>query len=93
MSAAKQLGKSQADRLAKIEEQLLYMSEVSDGMRLLKFCLNEITAKADMTDEMASRLETMSICELMNRVKILEDKATSAGGFECRDSSTGLLPE
>ena len=86
MSAAKQLGKSQANRLAGIEDQLLCMSEVLDRMGLLDSRMNEIATKADRIDEMAGRLEAMPIPELMTRVEVLEDRATTAGGFEHRDS-------
>ena len=68
MSAAKQLGKSQAERLAEIEEQLLYMNEVHDGMRLWESRMNEIAAKADKIDEMVGCLEAMLVSELMTKL-------------------------
>ncbi|KAG7029886.1 hypothetical protein SDJN02_08229, partial [Cucurbita argyrosperma subsp. argyrosperma] len=90
MSTAKQLGKSQANRLAGIKDQLLCMSEVPDGMGLLDSRMNEISAKADRINEMAGRLEAMPVRELMTRVEVLEDEATTVGGFEHRDSLTGF---
>ena len=53
--------------------------------------MNEIVVKAAKIDEMASRLETMLVHELMMRVEVLEDKATTTGGFERRDSSTSSV--
>ena len=91
MSAARKLGKSQANRLAEIEEQLLYMSEVPDGMELFEYCMNEIAAKADKIDKMAGRLEAMSFRKLMIRVEALENKVITPGSFECRDCSTGSV--
>ena len=58
---------------------------------LLESRMNEIAAKADRMDEMASCLEAMPVCKLMNMVEVLEDKATTVGGFESRDSSTGSI--
>ncbi|XP_022981546.1 uncharacterized protein LOC111480631 [Cucurbita maxima] len=91
MSTAKQLGKSQADRLVKIEDQLLYSNEVLDRMKLLESCMNEIAIKADKINEMTGRLEAMSVRELMIRVETLEEKAATVGGFEYGDSSTGFV--
>ena len=91
MLAKKQLGKSQTDRLAKIEEQLLCMSEIPDEMGLLESRMNEMSAKSDRFNEKARHLETMSILELMTRVEALEDKATRASIFERGDFSTGSV--
>ena len=73
MSTAKQLGKSRANRLVEIKDHLLYISEVLKGMRLLESHMNESAAKVNRINEMASRLEAMSVHELMVRVKALKD--------------------
>ena len=65
MPLKKQLDKSQADRLSKIERQLFCMSEIPDRMGLLESRMNEMSAKANRFNEMACHLETMSILELM----------------------------
>ena len=74
MFVAKELGKFKVDQSIEIEDQLLYLSEVPNGIRLLEFRMNEIVAKGDRIDEMVGHLETMSIRELMVRVKALEVK-------------------
>ena len=81
------MGKSQVDRLVEIEDHLLCMSEVPNVMGLVELCMNGIAAKADIINEMAGRLEAMFVRELMIRVEALEDKATTAGGYECGDNS------
>ena len=45
-----------------IENRLLYLNEVPDGMKLLESHTNEIAAKADRIDEMA---EAMLVHELL----------------------------
>ena len=67
------------------------MSEVLDGMGLLESHMTEIAAKVDRIDEMAGHLEEMPVRELMSSVEALEDKATTSGGFEHRNSSTGSV--
>ena len=53
--------------------------------------MNEMSTKADMFNEMARHLKTMSILELMIRVEALKDKATRASIFERGDCSTGSV--
>ena len=91
MFCTKPLGKSQTDRLVEIEDQLLYLSEVLDRMRLLESRMSEIDVKVNRIDELADRLETMPVCELMVRIEALEDKAITSGGFENGDSSTSTI--
>ena len=93
MFATKQLGKSQANRLVEIEEQLLYMSEVPNGIGLLVSCMNEIVVKTNKIDKMAGHLKAMPVVELMIGVKALEDKDTTTGGFECRNSSMAFIAQ
>ena len=53
--------------------------------------MNEFTAKGNEINEMADRLEAMSIRELMIRVKALVDKVTTTSGFKRMDSSTDSI--
>lgn len=70
--------------IAEIEELLLCMSEVSDRM--------ELAPKAVMINEITNHLEAMSVHELIIMVKALEDKATIASSFECKNNSTNFIP-
>ena len=59
MFAAKELGKSQANQLVEIKNQLLYLCDVPDELGLLKSRINFIFAKADRINELAGRLEKL----------------------------------
>ncbi|TYK04995.1 senescence-specific cysteine protease sag39 [Cucumis melo var. makuwa] len=48
MSSANPSGKIQRDRLVELEEQMLYLVEVSDSIRFLESRLEEIAEKIDM---------------------------------------------
>lgn len=74
-----------------IEDRLLYLNEVPDGMKLLESHTNEIAAKANRIDEMVGRLETMPVHELLVKLDALEDKATISSGFEHSDSSMDFV--
>ena len=93
MYVAKQLSKSQADQLVEIEGQLLYLSEVPNGMSLLESRMNKIAAKADRINEMTDHIEAMSAYELMVTVETLKDKVTIAGGFDRGDNSMSSVAQ
>lgn len=73
---------SQAYRLVGIKDQMLYISEVLDGIWLLESRINEIVTKSKMIDEMTGPLKAMSPRELMVWVEFLEDKITTTSDFE-----------
>ncbi|TYK28786.1 senescence-specific cysteine protease sag39 [Cucumis melo var. makuwa] len=50
MSSANPSSKAQRDRLVELEEQLLYLAEVSDSIRFLESRLEEIAEKTDIID-------------------------------------------
>jgi len=91
MSTAKQLTKSQVDRLVEIEEQMLYLREVPDALRFLETRVQEISEKADGIDAVAGRLDGMPVKELMLRVETLETKAARPSSFERGDSSSNSV--
>lgn len=84
--------KSRVDRSVEIEEKMLYPSEVLDNLGFLESSLNEIATKVNIIDVAASRLDRMSIQELMPQVESLEDKVTWISGFRGGDSSTSFVP-
>ena len=53
--------------------------------------MNEIATKAYRIDKMVGHLEVMYVRELIVSVETLEDKATTAGGFELGASSMGSV--
>ena len=61
---------------------MLYLSEVPDGLRFLKSCVNEIATKVNKITKVVGRLEEVPIHKLILRVETLGDKATRAGDFE-----------
>ncbi|KAA0066694.1 uncharacterized protein E5676_scaffold384G00210 [Cucumis melo var. makuwa] len=57
MSSSNPSGKAQKDRLVELEEQMLYLVEVSDSIRYLESRLDEISEKTDAIDAVAGRVE------------------------------------
>ncbi|KAA0026251.1 uncharacterized protein E5676_scaffold343G00260 [Cucumis melo var. makuwa] len=72
MSSADPSGKTQRDRLAELEEQMLYLVEVPDSIRYFESRLEEIFEKVGTIDEVAGRVEGLPIQELLARVDTLK---------------------
>ncbi|KAA0062566.1 senescence-specific cysteine protease sag39 [Cucumis melo var. makuwa] len=91
MSSANPSSKAQRDRLVELEEQLLYLAEVSDSIRFLESRLEEIAEKTDIIDAVADRVEGLPIKELLARVDTLEGNVGRTVNYEYRDSSSGFV--
>ena len=74
MSTTKSTPKSQADRLALIEEEMLFLKEVPDTIRFLEAWVIELNRKVVEIDAMGNRLDGLSIAELMFRLTSLEKR-------------------
>ncbi|KAA0025392.1 uncharacterized protein E6C27_scaffold1220G00220 [Cucumis melo var. makuwa] len=77
MSSANPSDKAQKDRLAELEEHMLYLVEVPDSIRYLESRLDEISEKTDTIDAVAGRVEGLPIQELLARVDTLETNITA----------------
>ena len=77
MSSVDPSGKAQRDRLAELEEQMLYLAEVPDSIRYLESRLEEISEKAGTIDALAGRVEGLPIQELLARVDTWKKTQTS----------------
>ncbi|TYK18124.1 uncharacterized protein E5676_scaffold411G00520 [Cucumis melo var. makuwa] len=92
MSSSNPSGKTQKDRLVKLEEQMLFLVEVPHSIRYLESPLDEIFEKTDAIDAVASRVEALPIQELLARVETLEAN-TNVGrtvNYERGDSLSGF---
>ncbi|TYK09782.1 uncharacterized protein E5676_scaffold127G00720 [Cucumis melo var. makuwa] len=92
MSSANPSDKAQKDRLAELEEHMLYLVEVPDSIRYLESRLDEISEKIDTIDAVAGRVEGLPIQELLARVDTLETNITVGRtvNYERGDSSSGF---
>ncbi|KAA0042097.1 uncharacterized protein E5676_scaffold306G003620 [Cucumis melo var. makuwa] len=92
MSSADPSGKAQRDRLAELEEQMLYLIEVPDSIHYLESRLEEISKKAGTIDAVAGRVEGLPIQELLARVDTLEVNINvrRTVNYERGDSSSGF---
>ncbi|KAA0066144.1 Endo-1,4-beta-xylanase A [Cucumis melo var. makuwa] len=92
MSSADSLGKAQRDRLAELEEQMLYLAEVPDSIRYLESHFEEISEKASTIDAVVGRVEGLPIQELLVRVDTLETNTNVRRtiNYERVDSSSGF---
>ncbi|KAA0049998.1 reverse transcriptase [Cucumis melo var. makuwa] len=92
MSSVNPSGKAQKDRLAELEEQMLYLVEVPDSIRYLESRLDEISEKTDAIDAVVGRLEALLIQELLARVVTLETNISveRTVNYERGDSSSGF---
>ncbi|TYK19785.1 senescence-specific cysteine protease sag39 [Cucumis melo var. makuwa] len=92
MSLADPSGKAQRDRLAELEEQMLYLAEVSNSIRYLESHLEEISEKAGTIDAVVGRVEGLPIQELLARVDTLKANTNvkRTVNYEPGDSSSGF---
>ncbi|TYK15849.1 uncharacterized protein E5676_scaffold637G00250 [Cucumis melo var. makuwa] len=81
MSMTNQSDKVQKDRLVELEEQMLYLMEVSDSIHFLESHLKEISKKVDTIDAVAGCIKRLPIQELLARIDTLKTEAynTSKG--------------
>ncbi|KAA0055118.1 senescence-specific cysteine protease sag39 [Cucumis melo var. makuwa] len=91
MSSANPSSKAQRDRLVELEEQMLYLVEVSDSIRFLESRLEENAEKTDMIDAVAGRVEKLPIQELLPRVDTVEGTVGRTGSHERRDNVNARL--
>ncbi|KAA0061383.1 uncharacterized protein E5676_scaffold692G00720 [Cucumis melo var. makuwa] len=91
MSSTNPSDKAQRDRLVELEEQMLYLVEVLDSIRILESHLEEIVEKADTADAVVGRVKGLPIQELLARVNTLEGKVGRTGSHKRGDSSTGSV--
>ncbi|TYK27261.1 uncharacterized protein E5676_scaffold244G00280 [Cucumis melo var. makuwa] len=93
MSLADPSGNAQRDRLAELEEQMLYLGEVPDSIRYLESRVEEISEKAGTIDAVAGRVEGLPIQELLARVDTLEANTNvrRTVNYERGDSSSGFV--
>ena len=61
MSIKKQLGKTYADRLVELEEEMFYLVEVPDSVCFLETCIQEISEKANSIDVVSGCLDSLPI--------------------------------
>ena len=70
---------------------MLYQVEVTDSIHFLKSHLEENFEKADTIYVVASRLDGLSIQELLARVDTLEVNVGRTGNYEHGDSSPSFV--
>ena len=90
MTTTKSIPKSQVNRLTLIEEEMLFLKEVSNTIRFLEERVIELNGKVVQIDAMGNRLDGLPIVELMFRVASLEEKVApmSSSRASCSPNSS-----